>query len=248
MRWWWGLACGIIVCCLAGQASADGGLAGAEPARWYVSGIVGGSFMTLTSGGENTIPPDPLPNTGSVNGGAFTGGGALGRAFHAPGGQWRAEVEGRQRARLAGQTNSIGDPFFYDVQAADGWSVTANLWRDLAVTQHVDLYAGGGIGGGGYRLTIDDQVYAAGYDRIGNFAWQAGGGVVWNPTERIAIDLGYRFFAVDTGSTPLVTSAFGGPAGTYLSSLTASEVLLSFRVYEPGAIFRGRRVAGTPKR
>jgi opacity protein-like surface antigen len=210
-----------------------------ETRRWYVSGIVGGSFMTLASGGENTLAP--AANTGSATGGGFTGGGALGLAIPAGSGQWRTEIEGRQRARLAGQTDFVGDPFLYDVQAADGWSVTANLWRDMALTERTDFYVGGGIGGGGYRLTVDDQIYASGYDRLGEFAWQAGGGLIWNASDRLAIDLGYRFFALDTGSTPLVDSLSGGPAGAYTSALTASEVLLTFRLYEPFAAFRGHR-------
>jgi opacity protein-like surface antigen len=209
--------------------------------RWYVSGIVGASFMTLVSGGENTIPPDPVANTGAATGGAFTGGGALGLAIPIGSGQWRVEVEGRQRAGLAGQTNFIGDPFYYDVQAEDGWSVTSNLWRDIAITERTDLYVGGGIGGGGYRLTADDQIYAAGYNRVAEFAWQAGGGVVWNPTDRLAIDLGYRFFAVGAGSTPLTDTFFGGSAGVYTSALSASELVLSFRIYEPLAALRARR-------
>lgn len=221
------------------SASAVDPFADLESRRWYVSGIVGGSFMSLSSGGENTIAP--AANTGTATGGAFTGGGALGLAIPAGSGQWRTEIEGRQRARLAGQTEFVGDPFLYDVQAADGWSVTANLWRDIALTERTDLYVGGGIGGGGYRLSVDDQIYASGYDRIAEFAWQAGGGVVWIVSERIAIDLGYRFFALDTGSTPLVDSLLGGPAGAYTSSLSASEVLLTFRLYEPLAVFRGRR-------
>ncbi|MFN9272925.1 MAG: outer membrane protein [Planctomycetia bacterium] len=207
--------------------------------RWYVSGIVGGSFMTLTSGGENTAAS--AANAGAATGGAFTGGGALGLAIPSGGGQWRAELEGRQRARLAGQTNFVGDPFLYDVQAADGWSVTANLWRDIPITDRTGFYACGGIGGGGYRLTVDDQIYAQGYNRTGGFAWQAGGGLVWSPSDRLDIDLGYRFFAVDTGSTPLVNQLSGGSAGIYTSSLSASEVLLTFRIYEPLAVLRGRR-------
>ncbi|MFM7034031.1 MAG: outer membrane protein [Planctomycetia bacterium] len=229
-----------IVGAIADRAVAtNGDAASSEERRWYVSGIVGGSFMTLTSGGENTIAS--VPNTGTATGGAFTGGGAIGIAMPVEGGRWRAEVEGRQRGKLAGQTDFIGDPFFYDVQAEDGWSVTANLWRDVSITNHVDLYAGGGIGGGGYRLSVDDQVFSGGYDRIGEFAWQAGGGIVWNPNRRLAIDLGYRFFAVGTGSTPLTAPIFGGSAGVYTSSLSASELVLTFRIYEPFAALRARR-------
>ena len=233
------LAIGLAFAGALRSASAADPFGDLEPRRWYVSGIVGGSFMTLTSGGDNTLAP--AANTGRATGGAFTGGGALGLAIPAGGGQWRTEIEGRQRARLAGQTDFVGDPFFYNVQAADGWSVTANLWRDMALTERIDCYVGGGIGGGGYRLTVDDQIYASGYDRLGEFAWQAGGGLIWNASDRLAVDLGYRFFALDTGSTPLVDSLSGGPAGVYTSSLSASEILLTFRIYEPFAAFRGRR-------
>lgn len=222
-------------------AQADDFDDAAAARRWYVSGIVGASFMTLTSGGENTIPLEPTQNTGAITGGAFTGGGSLGLAIPATGGQWRLEMEGRQRARLSGQTTSVGEPFFYDVQAKDGWSVTGNLWRDIAITDHIDLYAGGGIGGGGYRLSVDDQIYSAAYSQVSAFAWQAGGGVVWNPSNRLAIDLGYRFFAVGTGHTALVDTFSGGSAGVYTSALSASEVLLTFRLYEPLAILRSRR-------
>ena len=81
-----------------------------ESRRWHVSGIVGGSFMTLASGGENTRAP--AANTSSATGGAFTG-------------------------------------------------------------------------GGGYRLSVNDQIYASGYDRVAEFAWQAGGGLIWNASDRL---------------------------------------------------------------
>lgn len=233
------LLAAVIVGPMAPAPAAEGDQSCDEGRRWYVSGIVGGSFMTLTSGGENTLAP--AANTGRATGGAFTGGGALGISMPTGNGRWRAEVEGRQRARLSGQTVSVGDPFFYEVQAEDGWSVTTNLWRDFPITRSIDLYAGGGIGGGGYRLTVDDQVFAQGYNRVSAFAWQAGGGAIWNPNDRLAIDLGYRFFAVGTGSTPLSNPVFGGPAGAYTSALSASELLLTFRIDEPLAFLRGRR-------
>ncbi len=239
LRWLGFLAVAMALAGTPTSARAADPFTDQESRRWYVSGIVGGSFMTLASGGENTLAP--AANTGSATGGGFTGGGALGLAIPAGGGQWRTEIEGRQRARLAGQTSFVGDPFLYDVQAADGWSVTANLWRDIAITERTDFYVGGGIGGGGYRLSVNDQIYASGYDRVAEFAWQAGGGLIWNASDRLAVDLGYRFFALDTGSTPLVSALSGGPAGDYTSSLSASEVLLTFRIYEPLAVFRGRR-------
>jgi opacity protein-like surface antigen len=67
---------------------------------------------------------------------------------------------------------------------------------------------------------------------VGGFAWQAGGGVIWEVTDRMTLDLGYRWFAIDTLSTPLALSD-GAPAGAYTSAFGASELLLTVRVYEP---------------
>jgi hypothetical protein len=109
------------------------------------------------------------------------GGCRFGLAIPAGSGQWRTEIEGRQRARLAGQASFVGDPVLHDVQATDGWSVTANLSRDIAITERTDFY----VGGGGYRLSVNDQIYASGYDRVAEFAWQAGGGLIWNASDRL---------------------------------------------------------------
>jgi len=215
------------------------------PPQWYVSGIVGGSFMTVTSGGTNTA--GGFDNTGTITDGAFTGGGAVGRSLPVDGGRWRLEVEGRERAALAGMTQSVGDPFFYDVDVTDGWSVTANAWRDIMLGDRWAVYLGGGLGGGGYRLTADDLI-TAGDSRVAEFAWQAGGGAIWRIAPRLELDLGYRFFGLGTGSTPLADTFAGDPAGVYTSSLSASEILLSVRVYEPLAFVRDSRTSRAPKR
>lgn len=211
----------------------------AAEADFYVSGIIGSSFATLT----DTYHDNYAGSDGSINGSLFTAGGAAGYGFDRENGRLRLEVEGRGRDVLSTHAGII-DPGFSDTatwRVNNGWSVLANVWRDVNISEKVALYAGGGIGGGGYRLTVDDQIYAQGYNRTGGFAWQAGGGLVWSPSDRLDIDLGYRFFAVDTGSTPLVNQLSGGSAGIYTSSLSASEVLLTFRIYEPLAVLRGRR-------
>lgn len=213
--------------------------------EWYVSGMVGGSFMTVISGGTNTA--GGFENTGSITDGAFTGGGAIGRSFPVDGGRWRLEAEGRGRAALAGITPSVGDPFFYDVDVTDGWSAIANAWRDITLGDRWALYLGGGLGGGGYRLTADDLI-TVGDSRVAEFAWQAGGGAIWRVAKRLEIDLGYRFFGLGTGSTPLADTFAGDPAGVYTSSLSASELLLTVRLFEPLALFRASRNPHAPKR
>lgn len=212
--------------------------------RWYVSGIVGASFGTLildqaatdTSPAARSSIVDPL----------FTAGGTLGVAFARPYGWLRAEVEGRARDPIgnASQQETSGLVFESQSQyATDGWSAMVNLWRDLEITDSWSIYGGAGIGGGGYRFAYDysflpTQYTTAGSSVVTAFAWQIGGGVIWNVSDRIALDLGYRFFEIGPGTTTLVSNQGGFPAGTTNldTSFSTSELLLSIRIYEP---FRG---------
>jgi len=230
------IACAAVVVCGLAALTAAGRATAAESwdeagRRPYVSGIVGGSFASLASGGVNTGGGIPTPNTGVAFDDLFTAGGALGVALDRENGLLRLEVEGRGRDAFLGQTGSVFSPFQYDVEAKDGWSVTANAWRDFFLGDRWGGYVGGGIGGGGYRLFVADNV-ATGYGSAGGFAWQAGGGLIWEVTDRMTLDLGYRWFAIDTLSTPLALTD-GTPTGNYTSAFGASELLLTVRVYEP---------------
>ena len=206
--------------------------------RFYITGIIGASFGTLQSGGLNT--EGDFPNTGRATDSLLTAGFAGGMAFDRNNGLLRLEVEGRGRDALQGSTNSFEPPtpsYFYSVRAADGWSVMTNAWRDWYLTERLGFYGGGGIGAGGYRLTVNDTV-VSGYGHVGGFAWQAGTGTTYQLTEWTTIDLGYRFFDTVSDSLPLTVIGSGGaPAGSYVSNFYASELLLSVRIYEP---FRSR--------
>jgi len=205
--------------------------------RCYITGIIGASFGTLQSGGTNT--EGNFLNTGRANDSLLTAGAAVGMAFDRSAGLLRLEVEGRGRDALSGMTNSFAPPtptIFYAVRAADGWSVMANAWRDWYLTERLGFYGGGGIGAGGYRLTVSDPV-VSGYGHVGGFAWQAGTGTTFQVTRRTTLDLGYRFFDTVSDPLPLTVTAGGVPAGSYVSNFYASELLLSVRIYEP---FRNR--------
>jgi opacity protein-like surface antigen len=208
--------------------------------RFYITGIIGASFGTLQSGGINN--EGNFPNTGRATDSLLTAGAAIGMAFDRDNGLLRLEVEGRGRDALQGSTNSFEPPtpdYFYSVRASDGWSVMTNAWRDWYLTERLGFYGGGGIGAGGYRLSVDDSV-VSGYGHVGGFAWQAGTGTTYRITNRTTIDLGYRFFETVPDSLPLTLGGPGGPpAGSYVSNFYASELLLSVRIYEP---FRSRTV------
>ena len=210
-----------------------------EP-RFYVTGLLGESFATLA---------DPtyrdLLERGAINRSVLTAGGAAGLAFERDNGRLRVEVEGRGRDDVTARFNQTLPPSLtaaFNWAAADGWSAMFNVWRDYSVSEQVDLYLGGGVGGGGYRYSLAGDLGVPGFGfgfasnaQIASFAWQAGGGVIWNVSERVAFDIGYRFFALDTADTTVGGTFNGFPIGsiTVPQQFTASELLFGLRIYEP---------------
>ena len=204
--------------------------------RFYITGIIGASFGTLQSSGTNT--EGDFENTGGASDNLLAAGGAIGEVFERSNGLLRLEVEGRGRSLLAGQTNSFEPPtptYFYATRVADSWSLMANAWRDWNLTDRLGVYAGGGIGVSGYRLTVDDSV-VSGYGQMTAFAGQVGTGMTFKLTDRITLDLGYRLFGTDSSSLPINVLGGGAPAGTYQSNFYSTELLLSVRIYEPFSI------------
>ena len=206
----------------------------AAPRQFYVSGILAASFDTLFTG----EPP-------SIQQTAFSAGGALGVALNRPNGLLRFEFEGRGRDNIT-ETFSLDAANYSTISVSDGWSAMANMWRDLFFTKNFGAYAGGGIGGGGYRSTYSIALPFLGLPAINgsshtsSFAWQAGCGVVYAVNSRLTLDLGYRFYALQPTQTDLYFSGTAasppGLLGTTENTFSASELLLSIRIYEP---FRG---------
>jgi len=202
--------------------------------RFYLAGIVGSSFATLTS-----------PGTPSATGPLFTSGGAAGVAFEMWDRAWRIEVEGRARNPISEEMPLADDISTSTLSATGGWSTTVNLWRDFDVTQRLTCYVGGGIGGGGYRFSVN-QVYpdqdttVLGLGTVGGFAWQAGGGLAYAITDRITLDLGYRFFDLGSGRVTAQVAQTGVIIDTqsFSPAFSGSELFFAIRIYEP---FRGWR-------
>ena len=211
----------------------------------YVSGIVGASFATINTGGGRTFNDSDVAQRGSVNETIFTGGGAIGTAFARHAGLLRMEVEGRARGPMSGQTDLIINGVAVtplDVRAENGWSAMVNFWRDYFVTDALGIYAGGGFGVGGYRYSLmtpanADFVPLSGSTPVTTFAWQVGTGFVYEISDRITLDTGYRFFAMTPDSTAIyIENSLG--LGSYTSAFSASELLLSIRIYEPFRTWR----------
>lgn len=175
----------------------------------YVAGMIGSSFF----GGE----------AGGFGGTLFTGEGALGVSVPQPLGAVRLEVEGRQRAALSGRPSAADNAAAGVATISGAWTTMANVWRDVQVADHLSVYAGGGLGVGGYAHDAD----ASGPEtanRVTAFGWQAGGGVAYAVTERLTLDIGGRFYGLEGG------------AGQPSAGPPAAEMLFAVRIADP---FRG---------
>lgn len=219
-----------------------------EVTRLYIAGIVGNSFATLGTplgpNGNGAGDPSPSP---AANQSLFTAGGAIGIAFEALDRDWRVEFEGRGRNNLVSSRTSTFDSvvgpetYLFTTTAKNGWSTMVNLWRDYELTDRWTMYIGGGIGAGGYWFSYQKFNPADNYQietspHVSAFAWQAGGGTAYAITERITLDIGYRFFQIANGtSTAVISYVPGPPVGSEVvgSAFSASELFFAFRIYEP---------------
>ena len=195
--------------------------------RFYLANIVGADFATLSAGdGPNASGP------------LFTTGGAVGVARERRQGWLRTEFEARYRDPVA---DTFVDPLIgtASVSARDGWSTMVNVWRDFEVSDRFGVYLGGGIGGGGYRVVFDGafpvlDATLSGSTSVAGFAWQAGTGATWLVTDRVALDLGYRWYAIDGGPAQITLSTPGFSFSDSVSTnFGANELLFTIRIYDP---------------
>ncbi len=180
--------------------------------RLYISGMLGPSFANLSTAANDTT--DNL----------LTAGGSIGIAFE------------RARGRLRIETEAVGrDTYFGEIAGPTGlfafsnWSVSENVWRDFVLTDRLGIYGGGGLGAGGYRFAVgNNQTGARIYGAPGTaLAWQVGGGLTYDISERLTIDVGYRYFQINTIAA---RSSSGSIAHTDFGS---NELMFSLRFFEP---------------
>jgi opacity protein-like surface antigen len=187
---------------------------GTAPRRFYLSGMIGPSFANVSSPSDSTFASSDT---------LFNAGGALGVAFEREHGRLRLEVEGMGRSTYDAPFASSLRPDANTV-LTNNWSVMQNFWRDLMLTDRFGVYGGGGIGAGGYVL---GETFAGTTDYTSpaaNFAWQAGGGLLWQLSDRLTFDVGYRYFQINT----IQQADYVVP-----NQFAASELMFSLRLYEP---------------
>ena len=192
---------------------------GTAPRRFYISGMIGPSFAQVNSPAESTLLSEET---------LFAAGGAIGIAFERHNGRLRLETEAMGRSTYDAEflvTPSPGDTTIL----TNNWSVMENLWRDFMLTERFGVYGGGGIGAGGYILGEQFEGETLYADPAANFAWQVGGGLLWEISSRLTFDVGYRYFQINT-----ITQLGAEP-----NQFSASELMFTLRLYEPFRNWRG---------
>ncbi len=206
---------------------------------FYASVNFTGTFAHLRQGGFNTA--GNFSNTGGSplfqdNEDTLDLGGTLGVAIPRTVGRFdgtvRLEVQGMYHDLLSSIMGSFPGPpgpvgFLYRTNMTDRWSATANMWYDIPIEcRPLDIYLGGGVGVHAGKLITTDSV-VSGNDHFNEFMWHVGGGIVYHHSDRLSIDLGYRY--VDYGTADIGLAVGGAPAGNYEINLTAHQLMLGFR-------------------
>ncbi len=189
--------------------------------RWYIAPILGASWLNLE------LPDGDIGYSRRL----MTAGGAVGVALKRPFGQWRLETEGRYRDSF--EITQPGITGALDITS--NWIAMGNLWRDIPITQKLDMYAGGGLGVGGYEFSDNESeggITLSGSSVNTAFAWQVGIGMAYELTKNISLDLGYRYYTMDDTVTNVTVSP-GGSVLPVRQQLDTSELLFQVRIYEP---------------
>ena len=187
--------------------------------RFYITGLWGVSAATL----DNLTPTRGFDTSANI----FTAGIAGGVSLERERGRLRLEAEWLQRDFYRGAINATPGA---SLVTSKNWSVLANVWRDFMVTEKFGCYGGGGIGGGGITGFGEfDRVPATDSFTSSAFAWQAGGGLIYEVTDQVTFDVSYRWYQVNgLGSPPRIIP---GPTLDYRYG--ASQVMFSLRMFEP---------------
>lgn len=208
---------------------------------WYASLSLDASRLFGSTFGVNLANEVPAGISGSGSGSSNALGGAIGRYIpiclfdHDM--RLRAEVQGIDRHDFDIMTGPAGTPASqYMANIGDVWSLTANLWLDIPVTERFGAFGGFGLGAAGYDIRVANQLPPASFLAVrgsGNetqFAYTFGAGVYYQLTRRVTVDVGWRYFDLGDSTVNLFTTVGGFGAGTYQMDLDSHELLVNLRI------------------
>jgi opacity protein-like surface antigen len=165
--------------------------------NWYLRGDVGYVWHdnpSLAVGGvtEQDIAWGPY----KLGGVSFDDSWSAGFGFGVKATDWlRFDLTADYRSKSDFSGNTLGTTFS---GSADSWILLANAYLDLGTWSGITPYVGAGIGAAGVTPSgVNDGIVTADFDSQWAFAWglMAGASIALSPNW--AIDVGYRYVAID---------------------------------------------------
>lgn len=199
-----------------------------EAPKFYLTGLVGGSWATGDAEGTTTSGGTL---SGSSDASSAFGGAALGTILDLRHVDLRLELEGTGgRSFQFVQPSNVGS-FVTDV---DVWTLQGNFWfeyplrrvfPEVPVVRNLAPFAGGGLGVSGLSMTTSGAGFA-GTDDSYAFAWQGGFGLSYQPVEWLSFEARYQY--ADLGG-PSVSLQGGANQGSLDMDLGANEIIGGIR-------------------
>ncbi len=165
----------------------------------------------------------------------------IGYAFN----DWfRMDVTGEYRGKtdfsaLDRYQDSDGSWFTNDYSAKKSeWLFLLNAYLDLGTWKGLTPYVGAGIGASRNRITNfrdvnvrNDSVWLAGSASKWNLAWALHGGVGYEVTDQLTLDLAYRYVDLGDARTGMSYAFDGSGSDTPVTfkSLTSHDIMLGLR-------------------
>ena len=167
--------------------AADFGFNGANgaPSPYYFHLFGGPSIPQAVHG--NDASSSPPTYTVTLKSPGYLVGGAVGKRFTK---NWRAEAELAYRRYALDHVTYTGSAPSTLTGHADALSFMGNVWYDLPQGSRWTPYVGGGAG---IALANYDNTASGFKASDTGFIFQLGAGVNWMMTDRISVDVGYRF-------------------------------------------------------
>ena len=181
----------------------------------YVSVFAGASFLNDVNTIYNTnYAPNSTPYSVKTNTGYLLGG-AIGVKWNA---MLRSEIE---LSHSSWRARSESCSFYGILPASGPISATyllGNIWLDIPTQSAFTPYVGGGLGVGWASADVSFNGKKYGYGYGGSaLAYQLGAGVKYALSDRVDIDLGYRFKALSSLNFP-DRDGYGNYTGAKLNS------------------------------
>lgn len=141
-------------------------------------------------------------------------------------------------ATITGNCTSAGAYFDSERVKIDAWSALANVYADLGNFHGIVPYVGAGAGVS-YLTTSSvessNQDNASGSNPAGdskwNFAWALMAGVEYPVSDRLSLDLGYRYLNLGDAQTGYVTDSHNVSTRMEYNDISAHEVRIGLRYY-----------------